>query len=397
MLKFDFKTFNKVIDNSNYQKQIHDIRKIFETKKENLDWYSHDTCITNKEIEKIKKVSNYIKNSADVFVVIGKCSAYLNSKAIIDMFNDKYEKNKPEIIYVGDSLSSNNLREILTYIQDKEIVLNVISKNGNTIETNLMFDVFYDLMQAKYENKELKKRIIITTDAKNGRLRKLVKENGFVSFPVKKNIIERYSILTTIGLLPMCVSGIDIDKFIEGYSNGKKYIDKAYIYAVLRDILYHQGRKIEVISGYDPRLSSFIQYLQMLFVQTQGKNNAGILPICSMNTNDIYTVGQYLYQGDTIAFETILAIAHTEDINIINKSLAKINHLAMLNNLKVHQNHTPSNIITVSKLNEKNIGELVYFYLVSAAIGGFLMDINPFDEGSMNKYKKMLMESIGEL
>ncbi len=397
MLKFDFKTFNNVIDDSNYKRQIHDIRKIFESSKNNLDWYDIKTCHSAKELEKIKKVSHYIQNNADVFIVIGSLSASLNSKAIIDMFTPKYEKNKVEIIYVGDSLDSTNLRDVLTYVQDKDIVLNVISKSGNTIETNLMFDVFYDLMEAKYENKELNKRIIITTDSKEGRLRKLVKENGFVSFPIKKNIIERYSIMTTTGLLPMCVMGIDIDKLIEGYSNGKKYLDKAYIYAVLRDILYHQGRKVEVISEYNPRLNTFIKYIQTILVQTQGRNNAGILPVISNNTGDIDSIGQYLYNGDTIAFETIIAIANTDDINISDKSLSKINHLAMLNNLKVHQNHTPSNIITLSRLNEKNVGELIYFYLVSAAIGGFLMDIDPFDENSMNKYKKMLMESIGEL
>ena len=397
MLKFDFKTFNNVIDDSNYKRQIHDIRKIFESSKNNLDWYDIKTCHSAKELEKIKKVSHYIQNNADVFIVIGSLSASLNSKAIIDMFTPKYEKNKVEIIYVGDSLDSTNLRDVLTYVQDKDIVLNVISKSGNTIETNLMFDVFYDLMEAKYENKELNKRIIITTDSKEGRLRKLVKENGFVSFPIKKNIIERYSIMTTTGLLPMCVMGIDIDKLIEGFSNGKKYLDKAYIYAVLRDILYHQGRKVEVISEYNPRLNTFIKYIQTILVQTQGRNNAGILPVISNNTGDIDSIGQYLYNGDTIAFETIIAIANTDDINISDKSLSKINHLAMLNNLKVHQNHTPSNIITLSRLNEKNVGELIYFYLVSAAIGGFLMDIDPFDENSMNKYKKMLMESIGEL
>jgi glucose-6-phosphate isomerase len=369
MLKFDFKTFNNVIDDSNYKRQIHDIRKIFESSKNNLDWYDIKTCHSAKELEKIKKVSHYIQNNADVFIVIGSLSVSLNSKAIIDMFTPKYEKNKVEIIYVGDSLDSTNLRDVLTYVQDKDIVLNVISKSGNTIETNLMFDVFYDLMEAKYENKELKKRIIITTDSKEGRLRKLVKENGFVSFPIKKNIIERYSIMTTTGLLPMCVMGIDIDKLIEGYSNGKKYLDKAYIYAVLRDILYHQGRKVEVISEYNPRLNTFIKYIQTILVQTQGRNNVGILPVISNNTGDIDSIGQYLYNGDTIAFETIIAIANTEDINISDKSLSKINHLAMLNNLKVHQNHTPSNIITLSRLNEKNVGELIYFYLVSAAIG----------------------------
>ena len=397
MIKFDFKTFNTVTRDNTYNQQIHDIRKIFESKSDNLGWYNVDKCISSKEIEKIKKVGNYIRKNTDIFIVIGTSPAYLNSQAIISLFQKKYESNKPEIIYVGNNLSALDLREILTYIQDKEIVLNVISTSGNTIETNLMFDVFYDLMEAKYENKELKKRIIVTTDSKDGRLRKLVKENGFVSFPTKKNVPERYAIATTIGLLPMCVAGVDIDKFLEGYKDGQKYLDKAYIYAVLRDIMYHQGRKVEIFTSYEPRLEKFLKYLQMLFGQSQGKKNAGILPMKAINTDYTNIIGQYLTQGDTITFETVIAVINTQDIEINEKSLSKINHLAMLNYLKSHQNHTPGNIISISKINEKNIGELVYYFLVSSAIGSYLMDVNPYDDNGLNKYKKSLIESIGEL
>ena len=192
MIKFDFKTFNNIVNDNTYNKQIHAIRQIFEGQKDNLGWYDRKKCITEKELEKINKVSNYIKNNTDIFIVLGTGASYLCSKAIIDMFRPTFEQGKPEIIYVGNTLSPQSLRETLSYIQDKDIVLNVISSSGNTIETNLLFDVFYDLMEAKYENKELKKRVIITTDAKDGRLRKLVKEKGFVSFPTKKNIKEIY-------------------------------------------------------------------------------------------------------------------------------------------------------------------------------------------------------------
>lgn len=397
MIKFDFKTFNDVYDTNDYKEKIHDIRKKLDSKKDFLGWYDIDSCITEREISKIKKVSNYINNNAEVFIVIGVGSSYFGSKALIDMFTPYFKKDKLEIIYTGYNLSSDHLRELLEYVQDKEIVLNVISNSGNTIEVNFLFDVFYDLMQAKYEDKELKKRIIVTTDRKNGRLRKLVKKHGFVSFPTKKNINERYSIMTTIGLFPMAVAGINIEKLIDGYKNGKKYIDKAFIYAVMRDVLYKKGRNVESFTFYEPKFNYFVEWLKQLFAETQCKKNKGILPISTFNTRDLHSTGQFFQQGSKIAFETVIGVADNKDIKINDKPLSKINHLAMLNVAKAHKNHTPSNIITISKINEKNIGELIYFFLVSAAVGGYLLGVNPFNEPGVNKYKKLLIESMGEL
>ncbi len=394
MIKFDFKTFNNLIDDSNYKSKIHSIRKNIEKE---YNFLNSENCISQKEIEKIKKVSNYIKNNADILIVMGTGAAYLNSKAIIDIFKYTYLKNDIEIIYIGNTLSSQQLKETLEYVQDKDIVLNVISTSGNTIETNLFFDVFFDLMEAKYDNKELKKRIIITTHSKEGRLRKITKENGFVSFPTKKNINERYSIITTVGLLPMCVFGIDIDKLIDGYNNGKKYEDKAYIYAVIRDIMYNQGKKIEVLTAYEPKLNTLIKWIQMVFATSQGKNNTGVIPVKAINTDYIHILGNYLENGDTICFQTSLAVATNSDIKINDKSLSTINHLSMMSVASSCVNHTPTNIITLNKLNEKTVGELIYFIMLTGIIGSYLLGVNPYDEKGLNKYKKKLIESMSAI
>lgn len=394
MIKFDFKTFNKVANDNNYKDVIHKIRKRID--KEN-SFLCVDNCITAKELEKIKKVSNYIRNNTDILVVIGNCSAYLHSKAIIDAFKYTYIASDTEIIYVGSTLSSENLRETLEYIQDKNIALNVISSSGNTIETNLLFDVFYDLMEAKYDSKELKKRIIITTNSKDGRLRKLVKENGFVSFPVKKSINERYSMLTTIGLLPMCVYGIDIDKLIEGYKNGQKYQDKAYVYVVLRDIMYHMNKKVEVITAYEPKLSSFVKWVQMIFATSQGKKGKGVLPIKAINTDYIHILGNYLECGDNMCFQTVFAVAFNNEININDKPLSKINHLSMMSLASSSMKNAPTNIITLKKINEKTMGEVIYFIYLSSIIGCYLTNVDSKDETGLNKYKKTLIEGISEL
>ena len=397
MIKFDFKTFNNVKDTSDYKNKIHDIRKTFDSKKDMLDWYDVDTCITENEVKRIKKVGKYIRNNADVLIVVGAGGAYLGSKAVIEMFKEYFGNNKLEIIYTGNNLSSDYLKSLLEYVMEKEIVLNVISKSGNTIETNLIFDVLLELMEAKYDENELKKRVIITTDRKEGRLRKLAKENGFVTFPTKKNIASRFSIMTTIGLLPICAFGIDTDKLIKGYESGKKYIEKAYVYSVMRDVLYNKGKKVESFAVYEPKLSYFTEWLKYLFSETQGKNNKGILPVSTINSRDLHTMGQFYQEGDPIIFETVINIASNDDIKINEKPLSKINHLMLLSVAKARKTHTPTNIITISKINEKNVGELIYFFMVSAAIGGYLLDVNPFNQPGVNRYKKLLIDRIGEI
>ena len=324
MIKFDFKTFNNVKDTSDYKNKIHDIRKKFDSKKDMLDWYDVDTCITENEVKRIKKVGKYIRNNADVLIVVGAGGAYLGSKAVIEMFKEYFGNNKLEIIYTGNNLSSDYLKSLLEYVMEKEIVLNVISKSGNTIETNLIFDVLLELMEAKYDEKELKKRVIITTDRKEGRLRKLAKENGFVTFPTKKNIASRFSIMTTIGLLPICAFGIDIDKLIKGYESGKKYIEKAYVYSVMRDVLYNKGKKVESFAVYEPKLSYFTEWLKYLFSETQGKNNKGILPVSTINSRDLHTMGQFYQEGDPIIFETVINIASNDDIKINENHCQKL-------------------------------------------------------------------------
>ena len=324
MIKFDFKTFNNVKDTSDYKNKIHDIRKTFDSKKDMLDWYDVDTCITENEVKRIKKVGKYIRNNADVLIVVGAGGAYLGSKAVIEMFKEYFGNNKLEIIYTGNNLSSDYLKSLLEYVMEKEIVLNVISKSGNTIETNLIFDVLLELMEAKYDENELKKRVIITTDRKEGRLRKLAKENGFVTFPTKKNIASRFSIMTTIGLLPICAFGIDIDKLIKGYESGKKYIEKAYVYSVMRDVLYNKGKKVESFAVYEPKLSYFTEWLKYLFSETQGKNNKGILPVSTINSRDLHTMGQFYQEGDPIIFETVINIASNDDIKINENHCQKL-------------------------------------------------------------------------
>lgn len=390
MIKYDFKTFMNIDGVNNYNDKIHKIKTRL-LKAEGMDSFvEFEKCISEKELEKIKKVSKYINTYCDVFLVIGVGGSYMGAKAITSLFQNQFKQNI-EIIFTGYSLSSEYLFNLLEYLENKKVIVNVISKSGNTIEVNFVFDKILELMRKKYNEKELRKRIIITTNKKTGKLREIATKNNYMSLTIP-NISGRYSILTAAGLLPIAVSGVDIDKLIEGYKLGISNIDKCFLYAVIRELLYKNGKKVEAFTIYDERFTYFNEWLKQLFAETQGKKRKGILPISVFNTRDMHSLGQYFSEGEEMVFSTVINVVNNKDVLINGKSLNKINNMAMLNIAKSY--NMPSIIINIDKLTEKNIGELIYFFLVSAAIGGYLMGVNPYNQPGVNEYKRLIKESI---
>ena len=386
MIKYDFKTFMNVDGANDYNDKIHKIKTRL-LKAEGPDSFIKlEKCIREKEVEKIKKVSKYIRNNCDVFLVIGVGGSYMGSKAIISLFKNQF-KTDIEIIFAGYSLSSEYLANLLDYIKNKKVIVNVISKSGNTMEVNLIFAKVLELMKKKYSEKELRKRIIITTNKKTGKLREIALKNNYMNFNIP-NISGRYSILTTVGLLPIAVSGIDIDKLIEGYKLGINNIDKCFLYAVIRELLYKNGKKVEAFTIYDERFTFFNEWLKQLFAETQGKKRQGILPISVFNTRDMHSLGQYFSEGEEMIFSTVINVVNNKDVLINGKSLNKINNIATLSILKSYS--MPSILINIDRLTEENIGELIYFFLASAAIGGYLMGVNPYNQPGVNEYKRLM-------
>ena len=386
MIKYDFKTFMNVDGANDYNDKIHKIKTRL-LKAEGPDSFIKlEKCIKEKEVEKIKKVSKYIRNNCDVFLVIGVGGSYMGSKAIISLFKNQF-KTDIEIIFAGYSLSSEYLANLLDYIKNKKVIVNVISKSGNTMEVNLIFSKILELMKKKYSEKELRKRIIITTNKKTGKLREIASKNNYMNFNIP-NISGRYSIFTAVGLLPIAVSGIDIDKLIEGYKLGINNIDKCFIYAVIRELLYKNGKKVEAFTIYDERFTYFNEWLKQLFAETQGKKRQGILPISVFNTRDMHSLGQYFSEGEEMIFSTVINVVNNKDVLINGKSLNKINNIATLSILKSYS--MPSILINIDRLTEENIGELIYFFLASAAIGGYLMGVNPYNQPGVNEYKRLM-------
>lgn len=401
MIKFDFESYMEDLskEKEEYKNKIKTIKNTLEKKESMLDWYDVETCISKEELKELVKVAKEIRNNADVLVVIGIGGSYLGAKAVIDMFNGYFINNKPEVIFAGFNVSSTYMKELLDYIKDKNVYVNVVSKSGTTLEPSISFDLIYKQMSKKYSEAELKQRIIVTTDKEKGTLRKLVNDKGYRSFIVPDNIGGRYSVLTPVGLLAIEVAGISASKLLKGAKDGKKYLDKAFEYACIRDVLYRKGKMIESYTVYEPKLYYFSEWLKQLYGETQGKNHLGIFPVSLVNSRDLHSLGQFLQEGTPMIFETVLVVEKGEKVKLDNykQTLNEINLIASDRVAKAHFNgKTPSLILTMDKINEENVGALIYFFEVGAAAGGYLLGVNPFDQPGVSEYKELLHSALEE-
>ena len=398
MIKYDFYTYTNLKKEqvSKYSSKIEKIKEIFQKKESMLDWVDQETTISEEEVEDILASSLQIKKKADVFLVIGIGGSYLGAYSFIKAFSNYFEKKDCEVLFAGYSLSSYYLNDLLNYLKDKDVVVNLISKSGGTLEPNLIFDRVLALLKEKYE--DITDRVIITTD-KESALMTYAKENQFKTYEVPRNIGGRYSVFTTVGLLPMAVFGIDIKEILRGIHDGKEDVPFAYEYAISRDLSYKQGKKVESFGVYEEKLLPFTEWLKQLFAETQGKQEKGILPISTLNTRDLHSLGQFYQDGEKILFETNIKIETTNTIDTFkyHLTLDEINAKAVDAVARAHkQGQVCSNIITLDKISYYNLARLAYFFMISAAVGGYLLDVNPFDQPGVEDYKKLLKESIGE-
>ena len=294
-------------------------------------------------------------------------------------------------------MSSEYLKQLLDYIEDKDVVVNVISKSGTTMEISVAFDLVYKKLSERFSEEELKDRIIVTTDKEEGKLRKLADLKGYTSFEIPRNIGGRFSVATPAGLLPISVAGINIDTFLEGYNNALlKYSDKAFVYACVRNTLYKENRCVENFVSYEPKLSYFNEWLKQLFGESEGKDNKGLLPTSTVYTRDLHSLGQYMQSGKEILFETVIRLEESDTINYQNSDINKMNFIISESVATAHREvHTPSNIITLSHLDSKTMGELIYFFLLSAAFSGILLEVNPFDQPGVEAYKSEVKKNLG--
>ena len=400
MINFDFhKYMSKYVkkeDKVTYLEKAREIKERFISGDLSY-WNKLDTFVSKKELIKIINITDYIRDNCDVFVVIGIGGSYMGSKAIIEALSPMYNRNGPEIIFLGTDLCAEEYYETFEYIKDKRVIVNVISKSGTTLEPSIAFSLIMDVMGEKYSDEELKNRIIVTTDAEKGKLREIATEKEYVTFTVPSNVGGRFSVFTPVGLLPISVAGINIAKLLEGAMASFERVDRAIEYAVIRDILYHKNKYIESFTVYNSKLYYFTEWLKQLFAETQGKNKLGILPISTVNTRDLHSLGQFFQEGNDILFETVISIDKDKKIvlNDYDMELNSLNKIAVDKVGLAHFNgHTPSGFITIDEKNEHTMGELVHFFILSSIVGALLLNVNPFDQPGVEDYKKLINDEL---
>ena len=397
MIKFDFKTYIKPFIDENKFNELYSKKNEYIDKLNSLDMIGWTNEIDKNVIDNIERVSNYIKNNFECLVVIGIGGSFLGSYSFHQAFKKYFNDDSFEVIYAGTTLSSKYLDELYEYLKDKNFCINVISKSGTTMETNITYNLLKDLLKRKYNNEEVKRRIIITTDKENGALRKEVNEIGYISFEIPSDIGGRYSFMTPAHLLPLALNH-NLKDIVDGYYDGKRFIDKAFEYAVVRKLLFDNKKQVECFSVYEENLYYFTEWLKQLFGETEGKNNVGIYPTSMVHTRDLHSLGQFVQEGNKIIFETFIKIDKTNHyIKYDNNDLHTINNIVEESVERAHfMGNTPCIEIELDELNESNLSELIYFFMLSAAFSGLLFGVNPFNQPGVEVYKKEVKESLNK-
>ena len=367
-----------------------------------------------EELQRIKNATKKIRETSDVLVVIGIGGSYLGARAVIDALSNSFEPKK--VIFAGNNASPDYLNELIEYIKDKEVSLNVISKSGTTIEPAVACKILREFMEEKYGEEGARERIYATTDKEKGVLRELATKKGYETLIVPDNIGGRYSVFTPVGLLPIAVAGIDIDSLLKGVDDAiMKYSvlenNECYDYAVIRNILYKQGKKIELLVNYEPKLHYIIEWWKQLFGESEGKDGKGIFPAGVDYTTDLHSMGQYIQSGERHLFETVLNVKNpNKDITfecaensldkleyLNGKTMNEVNHMAMEGTIIAHTNgNVPNIMIEIDELNEYNIGELLYFFEKACGISAYMLGVNPFNQPGVEDYKREMFKLLGK-
>ena len=397
MIKFDFKTYIKPFIDENKFNELYNKKDEYINKLNSLEMTGWTKEIEESTINKIEETANYIKNNFDSLVVVGIGGSFLGSYSFHQAFKKYFNDDSFEVIYAGTTLSSKYLDELYEYLKNKNFCVNVISKSGTTMETNITYSLVKGLLKRKYNEDEIKRRIIITTDKEKGALRKEVNENGYISFEIPGNIGGRYSFMTPAHLLPLALNH-NIKNIIDGYYDGKRYIDKAFEYAVIRKLLFDNKKIVENFCVYEENLSYFTEWLKQLFGETEGKNNVGIYPTSMVHTRDLHSLGQFVQEGNKIIFETFIKIDKTNHYIKYNEGdLHTINNIVEDSVERAHfSGNTPCIEIEIDELTETNLSELIYFFMLSAGFSGLLFGVDPFNQPGVEVYKKEVKESLNK-
>ena len=390
-----------------------------------LGWLDLPVEYDREEFDRIKKAAARIQSDSEVLVVIGIGGSYLGARAAIEFLRHGFYNNvskeirkTPEIYYAGNSISSTYLAGLIEVIGDRDFSVNIISKSGTTTEPAIAFRVFKEMLEKKYGKEGAAKRIYATTDKARGALKGLATEEGYESFVVPDDVGGRFSVLTAVGLLPIAVSGADIDKLMEGAAKGREMAlnqpfaeNDAMQYAAVRNILLRKGKAVEVLANYEPALHYVSEWWKQLYGESEGKDQKGIFPASVDLTTDLHSMGQFIQDGARIMFETVMNVEKARSTVKINeepvdldglnylagKDMDFVNKNAMNGTILAHTDgNVPNLVINIPEQNEFYLGELFYFYEFACGLSGYLLGVNPFNQPGVESYKRNMFALLGK-
>lgn len=412
MIRLDYSYSSvKLEDLQKYENEIKGIVSNFKSKdckgNDYLGWYEFVNFIDNNEVRRIVEISKKIKEQSEAFVVCGIGGSYLGARAVIEAIKGFYNTDI-EIIYLGNTFDERYISDTLDYLKGKDFSINVISKSGGTMETAVSFRLLRDLLVEKYGEKA-NERIYVTTDREKGCLREMVEKENYCSFVIPRDVGGRYSVFTPVGLLPLAVAGVDVEKFLEGARSA--YVDFqqdslnqniCYQYAAYRFNQYKSNKNVELFVSYSPYLNMVAEWWKQLFGESEGKEEKGLFPASVNFSTDLHSLGQFVQQGSKILFVSQLKVADNgalfvkedeEDLDSLNYlkeiSLSEINKIAQEGTNKAHylEGKVDNLSIMVDKIDENHVGYLLYFFMCSCMISAYLLGVNPFDQPGVEFYK----------
>lgn len=411
------------------EKLVEDARKVLVSKSgagnDFLGWLDLPVEYDKEEFARIKKAAEKIQSDSEVLVVIGIGGSYLGARAAIEFLRHGFYNNvskeirkTPEIYYAGNSISSSYLAGLIEVIGDRDFSVNVISKSGTTTEPAIAFRVFKEMLEKKYGKEGAAKRIYATTDKARGALKGLASEEGYESFVVPDDVGGRFSVLTAVGLLPIAVSGADLDKLMEGAASGRERAmnqpfaeNDAMQYAAVRNILLRKGKAVEVLANYEPSLHYVSEWWKQLYGESEGKDQKGIFPASVDLTTDLHSMGQFIQDGARIMFETVMNVEKSRSTIKINqepvdldglnylagKDMDFVNKSAMNGTILAHTDgNVPNLVVNIPEQNEFYLGDLFYFYEFACGLSGYLLGVNPFNQPGVESYKRNMFALLGK-
>jgi glucose-6-phosphate isomerase len=389
-----------------------------------LGWLNLPSSIPAEELASIKETARRLSEKSEIVVVVGIGGSYLGARAVIDALSNSFDflQNKrqaPVVLYAGQNIGEDYTYELLDLLKHKDFSVVVISKSGTTTEPAIAFRLLKELLEKKYGTADVKERIVAITDESKGALRTLADREGYQTYVIPDDVGGRYSVLTPVGLLPIAIAGLDLDQLVQGAIDMEKATapgvafndNPAAVYAAVRNLLYQQGKTTEILVNYNPKLHFLAEWWKQLYGESEGKENKGIFPAAVDFTTDLHSMGQWIQEGERSIFETVISIetanhslevpADKDDLDALNyiagKRIDEVNKMAELGTLVAHVDGGVPNVrISVPKLNEYYIGQLIYFFEKACGISGYVLGVNPFDQPGVEAYKKNMFALLGK-